>query len=92
MTAAFATPIKTTMVSAAGIDAGPPLIEWPVTIATDVACPLAVRGIPAQAGTASAEETPGTISKGMPAASSSSASSAPRPKSSGSPPLSRTTR
>ena len=35
MTAAFATPISTTMVSAAGIGAGPATIEWPVTIATD---------------------------------------------------------
>ena len=35
--------------------------------------------------------TPGTISKGMPAAVSASISSPPRPKINGSPPLSRTT-
>ena len=36
------------------------------------------------------DETPGTTSKGMPAAASASASSPPRPKTNGSPHLSRT--
>ena len=39
-----------------------------------------------------ADDTPGTTSNGMPAAASASASSPPRPKTNGSPPLSRTTR
>ena len=42
-------------------------------------------------GTATAELTPGTISKRIPASASASASSPPRPKTKGSPPLSRTT-
>src|ERR671920_287744 len=48
--------------------------------------------MPAYAGAASADEMPGTTSKRMPFSTSASASSDPRPKTNGSPPLSRTTR
>ena len=48
--------------------------------------------MPARAGAARAEESPGTTSQGTPAASSASASSPPRPSTKGSPPLRRTTR
>ena len=48
-------------------------------------------GIPAAAGTALSDETPGTTSNGTPASASASASSPPRPKTNGSPPFSRTT-
>ena len=64
---------------------------WPVTTVTEVDRPRWVTGIPARAGTAKAEETPGTTSQAMPAASSASASSPPRPNTNGSPPFSRTT-
>ena len=47
--------------------------------------------MPAYAGAATPAVTPGTISNGTPASRHSSASSAPRPNTSGSPPLSRTT-
>ena len=53
--------------------------------------PRWVTGIPAAAGTAAIEETPGTISQATPAACRASASSPPRPKTNGSPPFSRTT-
>ncbi len=56
------------------------------------ATPRCVTGIPASSGAATAVVTPGTTSNGMPAAVSASASSAPRPNTNGSPPLSRTTR
>jgi hypothetical protein len=48
--------------------------------------------MPAAAGTATAEVTPGTTSNGTPACASAEASSPPRPKTNGSPPLSLTTR
>jgi hypothetical protein len=48
--------------------------------------------MPAYAGPAIAELIPGTTSNGTPAAAKASASSPPRPKTNGSPPLSRTTR
>ena len=51
---------------------------------------LWVRGIPASAGTEIAEVTPGITSKGMHALERCSASSPPRPKINGSPPLSLT--
>ena len=51
-----------------------------------------VTGMPAYAGAASAEVTPGMISNRSPAAASASASSPPRPNKNGSPPFSRTTR
>ena len=53
--------------------------------------PRWVTGMPAQAGAATALLTPGTTSNGTPAATSASASSPPRPKTKGSPPLRRTT-
>ena len=62
------------------------------TIATSWVMPRCVSGIPASAGTATALVTPGTTSNGTPAATQASASSPPRPKTYGSPPLSRTTR
>ena len=65
--------------------------SWPVTNVTWAANPRCVTGMPAYAGTAYAELTPGTTSNGMPAASSASASSPPRPKTKGSPPFRRTT-
>ena len=70
----------------------PSQASWPVTTANDAATPRCVTGMPAYAGTATAELTPGTISNGMPASASASASSPPRPNTKGSPPLSRTTR
>ena len=53
--------------------------------------PLSVTGIPAYAGTAIAELTPGTISNRIPASASACASSPPLPNTKGSPPFSRTT-
>ena len=47
--------------------------------------------MPASAGAATADDTPGTTSNGMPARASASASSPPRPNTYGSPHLSRTT-
>ncbi len=63
----------------------------PVTTVTDEATPRWVTGMPATAGAANAEVTPGTTSNGMPACTSASTSSPPRPKTKGSPPLRRTT-
>ena len=63
----------------------------PRMMATVDAMPRAVSEIPAYAGAASADDTPGTISNGTSARLSAIASSAPRPKSSGSPPFNRTT-
>ncbi len=68
-----------------------PGTSWPVTSATALAIPRWVTGIPAYALAATPAVTPGTTSKGTPAASSESASSPPRPKTNGSPPFSRTT-
>ena len=48
--------------------------------------------MPASAGAATADDTPGTTSNGMPARASASASSPPRPNTNGSPLLRRTTR
>ena len=48
-------------------------------------------GISAAAGTAAMLETPGVTVNAIPASASASASSPPRPKTNGSPPLSRTT-
>src|SRR5439155_415204 len=64
----------------------------PVTTANEDATPRRVSGIPAYAGAAMAEVTPGTTSNGIRARASASASSPPRPKTKGSPPLSLTTR
>ena len=47
--------------------------------------------MPAADGTAIALDTPGTTRVGIPAAAQASSSSPPRPKTNGSPPLSRTT-
>jgi hypothetical protein len=63
----------------------------PVTTVNDVERPRCVTGTPAYAGTATAEVTPGTTSKGTPASSRANASSPPRANTNGSPPLSRTT-
>ena len=63
----------------------------PVAIATHDAWSRCVSGMPAYAGPAIADVTPGTISNAIPASASSSASSPPRPNTNGSPPLSRTT-
>jgi len=72
--------------------AAPSPHAWPVTTANDAATPRRVKGMPAAAGAATADVTPGTTSQGMPAAASASTSSPPRPKTNGSPPFSRTTR
>jgi hypothetical protein len=64
----------------------------PVTMQTSWVKPRAVTGMPAYAGAARADEIPGTTWKAMPSATSASASSDPRPKTNGSPPLRRTTR
>src|SRR5579884_2719618 len=59
---------------------------------TEEARPRWVRGTPVYAAAPRAAVTPGTISKGIPASARARASSPPRPKRSGSPPLRRTTR
>jgi len=93
----FRTPIKTTNVESAlrtrpqSTPPTPRSASWPVRIVTEELSPRKVSGIPAAEGTASAAETPGTISQGIPARARYRASSAPRPNSIGSPPLSRTT-
>ena len=91
------TPMRTTSVSTpmarrSHSTRDDPHASWPVTTANEVATPRCVTGMPAYAGTATAELTPGTTSNGMPASASVSASSPPRPNTNGSPPLSRTTR
>ena len=53
--------------------------------------PRIVTGIPAAAGAAIDDDTPGTSVTSIPALSSATASSPPRPNTKGSPPLSRTT-
>ncbi len=64
----------------------------PVTTVTDVDTVRCVTGIPAAAGAANAELTPGTTSTSIPARRRASASSPPRPNTNGSPPFRRTTR
>ena len=66
--------------------------SWPVAKTRLEAVPRSVSGISASAAAASAAVTPGTTSKGMPAARSAAISSPARPKTSGSPAFSRTTR
>ena len=63
----------------------------PETTVNSCATPRWVTGMPAAAGAATALVTPGTTVTGTPAAAHASASSPPRPKTYGSPPLSRTT-
>ena len=63
----FASPISTTMVSTevarlAQSTPAPSSHSWPVTTANDEATPRWVKGMPADAGTATAEVTPGTTS------------------------------
>lgn len=53
--------------------------------------PRCVTGMPAAPGTEMELEMPGTTVHGMPASASAWTSSMPRPKTNGSPPLSRTT-
>ena len=65
--------------------------SWPVTTVNEVEEYRMVTGIPAYAGTATAEVMPGTTSKATPAAASAAASSPPRANTKGSPPLRRTT-
>ena len=65
---------------------------WPDTTRNPAAMERCVTGIPARPAAATAELTPGTISNGMPARASASASSPPRPNTNGSPPFNRTTR
>jgi hypothetical protein len=77
--------------SQAMLDEGFSAASLPVMKATVDATFLWVTGIPAYAGAAIAEVTPGTISKGIPRFDRYSASSPPRPKMKGSPPLSRQT-
>ena len=64
---------------------------WAVTTVKPLETPRRVTGMPAAAGAATAEVTPGTTSVSTPAARSAEASSPPRPNTNGSPPLSRTT-
>ena len=63
----------------------------PVIMVTEDERSLCVSGMPAYAGTAVAELTPGITSKGISYSASSSASSPPLPNIKGSPPLSLTT-
>ncbi len=94
----FFQPIRTTSVALP--EATPPqsiavtafrALSWPVIILTDEAMPLCVSGMPLYAAAAMAELTPGMTSNGMDSAWITSASSPPRPKINGSPPLSLTT-
>ena len=64
---------------------------WPVTNATAEAAARCVTGIPAYAVTPTPAVTPGHDLEGDARVAERDASSAPRPKTSGSPPLSRTT-
>ena len=66
--------------------------SWPVTTLKPLASPRCVTGMPAAAGTEMAEVTPETTSTSTPCCRQNSASSPPRPRTYGSPPLSRTTR
>ena len=89
------TPIKMTMVAPEAARCRQPTEEdstgsCPLTTTTARETPRWVTGTPASAGSAKADETPGTTSKSRPAARSASASSPPRPNKNGSPPLSRT--
>src|SRR2546422_3208095 len=88
-------PISTTSVGTRARDSqsrwDTPSHSCPVTTANADASRRSVRGIPAARGTAIADVTPGTTSNGTPATCSASHSSAPRPNTKGSPPLSRTT-
>ena len=93
------TPISTTSVSVAVASsaqrtcaAGFVGSSWPVTTAKLAATPRCVTGMPAAASPPIAEVTPGTTVASRPAPASASSSSPPRPKTNGSPPLSRTTR
>ena len=65
--------------------------SWPVTTAKDVAIARCVTGMPAYAGAAIGDVTPGTNSNGTPASPRAIASSPPRPNTSGSPPFKRAT-
>src|SRR5439155_18633802 len=88
-------PISTTSVgtraSASQSRSDTPSHSCPVTTAKADASRRWVTGIPAAAGTAIADVTPGTTRNATPAARRASHSSAPRPNTKGSPPLSRTT-
>ena len=92
------TPIRNTSVpftpasSRNGISSGScPSFLCAVIMCSEEAAARCVTGIPWYAGTDTADVTPGTISNGIPAFFSSSASSAPRPNTNGSPPFKRTT-
>ena len=92
------TPIRITMVSTAEASLAQSTLELilegsscPVTIATEDEYPRWVRGIPADAGPARADETPGIISNRNFSFINASASSPPREKMNGSPPFSLTT-
>jgi hypothetical protein len=91
------TPIIKTTVSArasafqSSRDPALPGASCAVATATDAAQSRCVTGMPAAAGPAKADVTPGTISNGILALESASASSPPRPNTNGSPPLRRTT-
>ena len=65
--------------------------SWPVITAKLEAYRRSVTGMPAYAGAATDELTPGTTMNGTPRSRRCVASSPPRPKTNGSPPLSRTT-
>ncbi len=69
--------------STPGSDGSP---AWPVTTVTEVDTFRWVTGMPAAAGAANAELTPGTTSTATPARRRASASSPPRPNTNGSPP------
>ena len=70
---------------------GCPPWRWPVRMCTEGESPRWVTGMPAAAGTAKAEGTPGTTCTGTPASRRRESSSPPRPKRKGSPPFKRTT-
>ena len=64
---------------------------WPVTTANEAEYLRSVTGMPAYERAATADVTPGTTSKGIPAAAQTLISSPPRPNTRGSPPFNRTT-
>ena len=89
------TPMSSTRVASTGaslraaVTASAP--SWAEATTKEAVMPRCVTGIPAAAGTETADVTPGTTSTGTAFSAQCSASSPPRPRTNGSPPLSRTT-
>ncbi len=94
----FSTPMRITRVPRSLASADQSTVErsssgatWPLTTVNSWATPRCVTGMPTAPGTLMELEMPGTTVHGMPCSASAAASSMPRPKTKGSPPLRRTT-